>query len=478
MSRITKCSMTTRLSGKLPPSPRHPATLQTIGGRRWPYAYLEHCLATCGDPFTLYPLDMPPMVLLSDPQNIREVLTGSASDLHPGAGGHVIAPLIGDRSFMLLEEDDHAWGRKTITPAFHRRMVAEQTATLTVLAEKAVASWSTGSPIALHPRIRALTLDIILRVIFSDKLDSQLARLQERLTRVLAITDSLLLQGPKLRHVPGWSRIWRRFLTERAEVDVLIHQLVGERREATNNGEHGDLLDMLLAAERPDGTPMSPAEIRDNLMSMILAGHETTTGELAWAFQLLAHNPLAQARLRDDLDRGSEAYLTATVHETMRHRPVFVFTIPRAVAAPVQIGEWNYPPQVQLAACTYLLHHRPDLYPNPHSFRPERFIGAAAQSRTWLPWGGGAKHCLGRHFAMLEVQAILRHVVTCRLVLPASARIERPRWRSAILVPAHGGRVVLEPLRTLSAPSVRPRTFLIRGRTILPQDGPDSKKVV
>jgi cytochrome P450 len=388
---------------------------------------------------------MPPMVFLSDPQDIREVLTGDASDLHPGAGGRVIEPLIGDRSFMLLEEDDHAWGRKAITPAFHRRMVAEQTATLTDLAEEAVASWPTGKPIALHPRIRALTMNVILRIIFSDKLGGQLAVLQKRLSRMLAITDSLLLQGPRLRHVPGWSWTWRRFLTERAEVDMLIRQLVDERRDATSNGEHGDLLDMLLAAKQPDGTPMSPVEVRDNLMSMILAGHETTTGELTWAFQLLAHNPQAQARLRDDLDSGSEVYLTATVHETMRHRPVFVFTIPRVVAAPVRIGEWSYPPQVQLAACTYLLHHRPDLYPAPHSFRPERFIGAAAQSRTWLPWGGGAKHCLGRHFAMLEMQTILRHVVTSRFVLPANDGIERPRWRSAILVPAHGGRVILEP---------------------------------
>jgi cytochrome P450 len=416
--------------------------VQTIGGRRWPYAYLEHCLRVCGDPFTLYPLDMPPMVFLCDPQDIREVLTGDARNLHPGAGGHVIAPLIGERSFMLLEEEEHAFGRKAITPAFHRRMVAEQTATLTGLVEEAVASWPTGSPIALHPRIRALTLKVILRIIFSDKSGGELAGLERRLMGMLAITDSLLLQGPRLRCVPGWRRTWRRFLAERAEVDRLVYGLVEERR--AHSREHGDLLDLLLAAEQPDGSPMSPMDVRDNLMSMILAGHETTTGELAWACQLLAHNPQVQKRLRDDLDAGGEEYLTATVHETMRHRPVFVFTIPRAVNHTVQIGAWSYPPRVQLAACTYLLHHRPDLYPDPHTFRPERFIGTAAQSRTWLPWGGGAKHCLGRHFAMLEVQSVLAHLLAKRALMPASPRVERPRWRSAILVPADGGRVLLE----------------------------------
>lgn len=442
MPGIAKSNVAVRLKEGLPPSPRHPAVVQTIGGRRWPYAYLEHCLRVCGDPFTLYPLDMAPMVFLSGPQDIREVLTGDAQELHPGAGGHVIAPLIGERSFMLLEEQEHAFGRKAITPAFHRRVIAEQTATLTGLVEEAVTSWPTGSPIALHPRIRALTLKVILRVIFSDKSAGELAGLQQRLLGMLAITDSLLLQGPRLRHVPGWRRMWRRFLAERTEVDRLVHELMDERRR--HRGEQGDLLDMLLMAEQPDGSPMSQVEVRDNLMSMILAGHETTTGELAWACQLLAHNPDAQARLRDDLDGGGEEYLTATVHETMRHRPVFVFTIPRAVNQTVQIGEWAYPPQVQLAACTYLLHHQPDLYPDPHAFRPERFIGAAAQSRTWLPWGGGAKHCLGRHFAMLEVQTVLRHLLAGRALLPASPQIERPRWRSAILVPAHGGRVVLE----------------------------------
>jgi cytochrome P450 len=439
-------SIMTRLKDELPPSPRHPAIVQTIGGRRWPYAYLEHCLAVCGDSFTLYPLDMAPMVFLSDPQDIREVLTGDPSELHPGAGGHVIAPLIGDRSFMLLEEGDHALGRKAIAPAFYRQMVSKQSAKMTDLVEQTVATWPTGTPIALHPRIRTLTMAVILQIIFSDHTLRELAELQARLTKMLSIADSLLLQGPRLRHLFGWRGVWRRFLIQRAAVDRLIHQLVRVRRESAGVEQCHDLLDMLLAAKNPDGSAMSPQQIRDNLMSMILAGHETTTGELAWAFQLLAHNPYVQGRLKDELDSdsyGGEEYLTATVHETMRHRPVFVFTIPREVAAPVHIGDWTYRPPVHLAACTYLLHHRPDLYPDPHTFRPERFIGAAPQSRTWLPWGGGSKHCLGRHFAMLEIKTILRQVLATRVVRPAGRRIERPRWRSAILVPADGGRVVL-----------------------------------
>jgi cytochrome P450 len=447
MPAIATSNAARRLRGELPPSPPHPVIVQTIGGRRWPYAYLEHCLRVCGDPFTLFPLDMPPMVFLSDPQDIREVLTSDASNLHPGAGGHVIAPLIGERSFMLLEEDEHTSGRKAVTPAFHRRVVAEQAATMTGLVEAAVASWPTGTPAALLPRVRELTMNVILRVVFSDRDPGELVRLHKRLASMLVVSDTLLLQGPRLRHFPGWRQVWRRFLARRANVDEIIYQLVRDRRDSTPRGGQPDLLDMLLVAETPDGSPMPDGQVRDNLMAMLTAGHETTTGELAWAFQLLAHNPDVQGQLREEIDSaaGGEEYLIATVHETMRHRPVFVFTIPRAVHSRVQIGRRSYPPQVQLAACTYLMHHQPDLYPDPHAFRPERFIGAAAQSRTWLPWGGGSKHCLGRHFAMLEVQTILRHVIETRVVSPASLRIERPRWRSAIVVPAHGGCVVLQP---------------------------------
>lgn len=439
---------TKKLRGELPPTPKHPAILQTVGGRRWPYAYLEHCHTVCGDPFTLYPLDMEPMVFVANPSDIREILTGDASYLHPGAGGKVIAPLIGDRSFMLREGEAHACGRRTISPAFHRCMLAKQTETLTSLVEREIAAWPKGMPIALHPRLRALAMTIILQIIFTDS-ESELVPLQARLTEMLAITDSLLLQGPRLRHIPGWHQKWHRFLIRRTEVNKLVHKLIQERVKR-GRANCTDLLDMLLAARTEDGSA-SDQQIRDDLMSMVLAGHETTTGELAWAFLLLAHNPQTQQNLQEELDSADSGkdYLTATVHETMRRRPVFVFTIPRKVAVPVQVGAWTYPPGVQLAACTYLLHHQPELYPEPHKFCPERFLGSGAQSRTWLPWGGGVKHCLGRHFAMLEVETILRRVLANRTVLPASGSIERPRWRSAIVVPANGARVILRTRKTV-----------------------------
>jgi cytochrome P450 family 135 len=439
---LTTSSMAIRLKGELPPSGPLPATLQTLGCRWLPFFYLEQCRTRLGDRFTVYPLDMPPLVFLSDPREIRAVLTAPASSLHPGAGATVIAPLIGERSFMLLEEDEHICGRRAITPAFHQRMVRTHTTMLEELVEREVAQWPLGEPLRLHPRIRSLTLNVILQAIFGDHCP-ELTTLHEQLMEMLTVTTSFLLQEPKLRRAPGWHLTWRRFVKRRAAVDKLIYELVRQRR-AQGAGRSVDLLEMLLDAESADGSPMSERDIRDNLMSMILAGHETTTGELAWAFLLLAHNPAVQGRLAEEIDAGEEdAYLTATVHETMRHKPVFLFTIPREVVEPIEIGDWTYQPPVHLAGCTYLLHHDPEIFPRPQEFRPERFIDEAPTARNWLPWGGGRKHCLGRHFALLEVKAIIRAVLADRQVLAASDHIEHPRWRSAILVPHAGARVVL-----------------------------------
>jgi hypothetical protein len=420
--------------------------LQTAGCRRFAFRYFEEAQRRFGERFCVYPLYMPPLVFLSDPDEIRAVMTADPAVLHPGAGSAILTPLIGKRSFMLLEEDEHIVSRKAITPAFHQRMVADHSAVLHEIVQREVAAWPTDTTLALHPRIRSLTLRVILKVIFGEQ-GQTLERLHTELMGMLTVTTSFLLQEPKLQHLPGWRSTWRTFLRQRVEADRLIYGLMSERRAERDPGRT-DLLDRLLDAEQADGSPMTDREIRDHLMSMILAGHETTTGELAWAFQLLAHNQRAQDRLLEEIDNSTEEeYLTATVNETMRRKPVFLFVIPREVMAPIDIGGWTYRPPVHLAGCTYLMHHNPDLYPRPYEFRPERFIDEAPHPRSWLPWGGGRKHCLGRHFALMEVTAILREVLASRRVLPASMQVEPPRWRSAILVPGDGGRVVLQRRR-------------------------------
>lgn len=427
---------------RLPPSRHMPVAMQTAYCRWFPTWYLEGCQRRLGDRFTVYALDMLPLVFLTNPDDIRAVLTGDPRCLHPGPGAALLAPLIGDRSFMLLDEEDHIFGRRIITPAFHHSVVGRYAIDIADAVRREVQSWPLDSVVPLDGLIRTLTLRIILRAIFGNDLDT-CSSLHERLIQMLSVTVSLVLQEPKIRHVPGWRGTWQAFARDRFAVDRALDEIVDHRSAAARRHDT-DLLDMLLAARHPDGSPMTRDEIHDNLMSMILAGHETTTGELTWAFQLLAHHRHIQERLAAEIDADTEDdYLTATIYETMRRKPVFLFAIPRQVVRPIDIGGCTYRPPAHLVACTYLMHHDPALYRDPYEFRPERFLEESPEPRTWLPWGGGRKHCLGHHFALLEMKAILKEVLATRVVLPASRRIEHPRWRSAIVVPHAGGRVIL-----------------------------------
>ncbi len=442
-----------RIKRELPPTMPIPSILQTLACRESFFSYVERCRGRYGNSFTVYPVDMPPLVFLCDPDDVQQMIAAPPTALHPGAGGTLLAPLIGASSFMLCEEEEHRYGRSAIMPVFHRKNMKGYTAMVAEMVEREVASWPFKAPFTLHPRVRALMLRLILRAIFVEE-DHLLDALHRRLLESLSVAGSFVMQAPQLRHLPGWRRTWKRFVELRARADELIFAIVSARRAG---GEHGDLLDALLAARNPDGSMMADQQIRDNLMSMILAGHETTTAELAWAFQLLAHNVPAQSRLLEEIDGGAgEQYLAATIDETLRHRPAFPFLIPRAVVEPIEIGGWIYRPPARLLGCTYLMHHDPALYPEPQAFRPERFLGEAHQSSTWLPWGAGRKSCVGRHFALLEMQTVLREVFSTRVALPAGTGIERERWRSAVLVPHAGSRVLLQARGRSRAPRPRP----------------------
>jgi hypothetical protein len=264
---------------------------------------------------------------------------------------------------------------------------------------------------------------------------------------MLSITATAALQAPRLRSLPGWRRHWSMFLARRAEVEAVINLLIAKRRKRERSQQR-DLLDMLVAREADGDAGDSDGKLRDDLISMITAGHETITGQLGWALQLLAHSPHAQDRLTEEIDADAgDDYLTSTIHKTMRVRPVFLFVIPRAVVSPVEIGGHLYRPPAHLAACTYLMHSNPDLYHEPDRFLPERFLEGQPRPPTWLPWGGGRKHCLGRHFAMLELKTLLREILARNRLLPVARTIEAPRWRSAIVVPRDGCRVRLCPRR-------------------------------
>jgi tetraprenyl-beta-curcumene synthase len=436
------------------PGLRLPRAMQTFLFWKAPLEYLERCRDRYGSSFTLRATSHPPLVFLSDPGDIKTMLAAPAEVLHPGEGADTIEELVGDESFMLREGEEHLNGRRLILPHFHARVVHEHAGLVDAVARREIAAWPLGTPFALHPRLRALTLETLLRTILGASgalADARLYALRDRLLRMLAVTASTVLPAPLLRHGPGRG-VWRRFLRDRTEVDELLYSIIeGRGRLQDGCGDtigHGDMLGTLLGTRNADGSQMTPRQVRDNLMSIVLAGHETTASELAWAFQLLAHNPRVLARLIEEIDAdGGEEYLTATVREVLRHRPVFLFTIPRAVKQAIEIGGWTYRPPAQLLGCIYLVHHDPELYPEPDEFRPERFLESSPGTYTWLPWGGGRKRCPGLHLAMLEMKTVLRTVLETMTIKPAARKIEHPRWRSVIVTPHAGSRVVLQQRR-------------------------------
>lgn len=430
-----------------------PSAAQTYAFWRWPLIYLRRCRNRYGSRFTVYALDHPPLVLLSEPSDIRAIFTAATDVLHPGEGAAMLGPLVGGESFMLQEGERHRRIRKTLAPALREDVVQMHSEELAEIVRCQIAQWPRNTTFELSPKLRRLTLEAVLSTVahLSGSVGNELQEpLCDHLLAMLSVTSSPVLPQPALRRGPG-GRVWKRFLRRRTEVEALIYALIDERRRSPDI-DRGDVLGRLLAARHSDDTPLSSEELRDNVMTMLISGHETTSTQLAWAFQLLAHNPAVLDRLIREIDSGeSEEYLTATIQEVLRYRPVFLFTIPRAVARPVEIGNWSYSPPAHLLGCIYLLHSDPRFYVDPQEFRPERFLETQPQPELWLPWGGGRKRCMGLHLAMLEMKTVLRTVLSNLTVLPAARRMEYPRWRSVIVTPHAGCRVVLRPRPRSSA---------------------------
>lgn len=443
-----------------------------------PFGSLERFRRQYGSRFTVRPSTHPPLVFISDPEEISCVLTAPEDSLCPGEGARTVSPIVGLRSFMLASGREHRAGRRVVVSAFRARAVQRHEWMVREVARRALAEWPRDDAVALHPRLRALTLEVLLRTIagrFHGPLDGELRLLRDLALDMLDITPKLVFVDPRLRHGPGTAS-WAGFLRQRAELDELLYGLIDARLkaraathavldgEAVHQGcaanEHAeDLIGMLAAQRNADGSEVTPKQIRDNLVSVMLAGHETTASQLAWAFQLLAHNPHAQHAIVAEMRRdAADAYLRATIQEVLRRRCVFLFAIPRAVLAPVEIEGWKYEPPARLLPCIYLLHHDPRIYPEPHAFRPERFLDAPPAPATWLPWGGGRKRCPGLHLALLEMKVVLSAVLEAVTVEPAARSMERPRWRAVVVAPHAGSRVVLRARARASASTFTPGT--------------------
>jgi cytochrome P450 len=440
------------VTNTLPPGPRQPKALQTLGWWVRPVAYMEQCRARYGKRFTIRLLATPPFVMISDPDEVRELFTAPPDVLHPGEGARILEPVMGRNSVILLDEKEHIEQRKLMLPAFHGERMERLSGLVSEVAEREVAGWPRDEPIAVHPLLQALTLEIILRAVFGLDPGERLDGLRRRLTAILDFSARPFGMLPPLHRTVAGHGPWARFVAMRSEADALLFELIEERRRNDGGADRDDVLAMLLAARHEDGTPMSAQELRDELMTLLVAGHETTASELAWALERLARTPAVRERLVDEIDRdGDDAYLTATIQETLRRRPVLPNAAPRLVKRPVEIGGWAYPAGVCLLAHAYLLHHDPEIYPEPYAFRPERFLEEAPGTYTWIPFGGGRRRCLGASFATLEMKIVLRSLLASSELRPAGEGLELSRRRAITVSPSDGARTVLRERQLVAA---------------------------
>jgi cytochrome P450 len=409
-----------------------------------PVAYMERCRARYGKRFTIRLLGSPPFVMLSDPDDIQQVFKMAPDVLHPGEGARVLEPIVGPNSVILLDEGAHLEQRKLMLPAFHGKKMAELESLMTEVTEREVASWPRDAAIPLHPRMQKLTLEIILRAVFGLDEGERLDALRDKLTTISALGSRPAGLIPQLQgHFDRFTG-WREFLELGAEADALIYELIAERRADAGAADRPDVMAMFLAARHEDGSPMSDAELRDELMTMLIAGHETTASELAWVFERLTREPRVLSRLTEEIDSGDgDEYLTATINETLRRRPVLPNAEPRLTKQDVDVGGWVYPEGVALICHAYLVHHDPAIYPDPYAFRPERFLEEPPGTYSFLPWGGGRRRCIGASFATQEMKVVLRAVLSRAEVRASTNGHELTRRRSITVSPRLGSPTVL-----------------------------------
>jgi cytochrome P450 len=421
------------MTAALPAGPRAPRAVQMAAWLARPLWFAEQCRSRYGDMFTVN-VEARPWVMLADPAAIREVFTAPADLMHAGDANEILRPMLGPSSVLLLDGADHMHQRKLMLPAFHGRRLERYREIMVDATERALAGWPAGDAVSLRPHAQAITLEVIVRAVFGveagaahDRLRELLAGVLDRLTRVRRMV-LIAAAGP------NHPRIVALFERELAAVDAELYRLISERRRDPALDSRDDVLSTLLLARDEDGRGLSDAELRDELMTLLVAGHETTANSLAWAFERLARTPGGLERVAEDA-----VYAEAAVRETLRLRPVIAL-VARRLTRDAEIGGRLLPEGAVLTPCILLVHRRPAIYPDPEAFRPERFLERPPGTYTWIPFGGGVRRCVGASFAEMEMQVVLRTIAQ-RVRLEAVGEPEPVRRRAITLVPARGGEV-------------------------------------
>ena len=424
-----------------PPEVPLPKPVQTARFIFRPLPFFEHWRRELGETFRARLFGPGEVVFLSDPESIKRLFTADRVNTIAPGRNIILEPLLGSSSLLLQTDGEHLRRRKLMLPPFHGERMRGYEGVIREVTERTVAGWPREREFALHPSMQEITLEVILRAVFGIEDAGRREDLRASLVEVLASTASPAAVGftaPGIRRLPPF----RRIAALRARADELLYAEIAEHRRRPDLAERDDILSMMLTARFDDGSRMDDRELRDQLMTLLLAGHETTATGLAWAFDLLLHTPGTLERLREELAAGDGAYLDAVVEETLRVRPVVPFT-GRLLRQDSELGGYALPSGTVILVGIYLAHTRADNYPDPFAFRPERFLGdSPPETYSWIPFGGGTRRCIGAAFAELEMRVAIETILSLVDLRPASPRPEKPVRRNVTLSPANGSRVI------------------------------------
>ena len=420
----------------LPPGPRAPAAWQTIGWTVRPAAFLQRVHERFGDPVTLRTFwTDEPMVMFSHPDSVREIFRLDPAVAPAGQSWEFLRPFAGEHSILVLDGEEHLRERRLIQTPFHGERMRAFEPLVSELAQRELAGWS-GRVTTLE-RMRDLTLETILRIVFGARDEDELARLREAVHRTLESVRSMprMLAMSIVQRDLGPRSPWGRFRLAVERFDELLLELVARRRAEAGADS---MLALLLEQRDEDGRPPTDRHLRDQLVALLAAGHDTSSASLAWAFERLARHPGVHARLRE----GDPAYLDAVVKEVLRVRPALTIA-PRRLVEPVRIGGWTLPAGVHVAACLWLSLRRDDLWHEAGAFRPERWLAdPPPDPAAWIPFGGGVRRCAGAPFAEMEMRAVLRAASPLTL-RPAAAEPEQARRSALVVTPDRGGEIIV-----------------------------------
>lgn len=428
----------------LPPGPRLPAAVQAaMMLRYWP-RFVAACRRRYGSTFTLDVAGIGRLVYIDDPDQVKAVFAGDSATFHAGEANSMLAGLLGDSSVLVVDEDVHRDRRRLMLAPFAAKAVARQTAVMAEIAAANIARWPVGEEFPVAPRTSQITLEVILRTVIGASDPQRLAKLRAVMPELLNLSawQTLAIANPALQRRRPWRGVKRHI----EEADRLLYAEIADRRADPRLAERTDALAMLVRAD-DEGRSLSDAELRDQLMTLLVAGHDTTATALSWALERLTRHPALLRRAVEAADAGDDDFLDAVCKEVLRVRPV-VFDIGRILTSPVEIAGHLLPAGVMVAPGIGLIHADPGVYPNPERFDPDRMVGGTPGPTQWLPFGGGNRRCLGATFALVEMRVVLGEILRRVEIATTTAKDERQRVKAVILTPHRGGRITVRRRRS------------------------------